>query len=128
IAQAKKMIAGLRLPIPMIRTRRMHPDARGQRIDLRATLRASLRNGATVIPLQRRTPTERHPPLVALCDVSGSMNRYSRMFLHFLHAITSDRDRVHSFVFGTRLTNISRQLRHRDVDIALGAISGTVSD
>ena len=56
------------------------------------------------------------------------MSRYSRMFLHFLHAITSDRDRVHSFVFGTRLTNISRQLRHRDVDIALGAISESVKD
>jgi uncharacterized protein with von Willebrand factor type A (vWA) domain len=63
-----------------------------------------------------------------LCDISGSMSRYSRMFLHFLHAITSDRDRVHSFVFGTRLTNITRQLRHRDVDIALGAISGSVAD
>jgi uncharacterized protein len=128
IAQAKKMIAALRLPIPMIRTRRMHPDARGERVDLRATLRASLRNGATVIPLQRRTPTERHPPLVALCDVSGSMNRYSRMFLHFLHAITSDRDRVTSFVFGTRLTNITRHLRHRDVDVAMASVSEAIAD
>src|SRR4051812_6519020 len=128
IAQAKKMIAALRLPIPMIRTRRLRPDPRGERIDLRATLRASLRNGATVIPLQRRTPSERHPPLVALCDVSGSMARYSRMFLHFLHAITSDRDRVTSFVFGTRLTNITRHLRHRDVDLAMGGVSEAIAD
>ncbi len=128
LEQAKRLIAGLRLPIPQIPTRRLHPDAHGQRVDLRATLRASLRGNADIIPLRRRSYRRRHPPLVVLCDISGSMSRYSRMFLHFLHAITSERDRVHSFVFGTRLTNITRQLRHRDVDVALGAISGTVSD
>ena len=128
LEQAKRLIAGLRLPIPQIRTRRLHPDAHGQRVDLRATLRASLRGNADIIALRRRSYRRRHPPLVVLCDISGSMSRYSRMFLHFLHAITSDRDRVHSFVFGTRLTNITHQLRHRDVDIALGAISGTVAD
>jgi uncharacterized protein with von Willebrand factor type A (vWA) domain len=128
LEQAKRLIAGLRLPIPQIPTRRLHPDARGRRVDLRATLRASLRGNADIIPLRRRSYRRRHPPLVVLCDISGSMSRYSRMFLHFLHAITSDRDRVHSFVFGTRLTNITRQLRHRDVDVALGAISGTVAD
>jgi len=128
LEQAKRLIAGLRLPIPQIQTRRLHPDAHGRRVDLRATLRASLRGNADIIALRRRSYRRRHPPLVVLCDVSGSMSRYSRMFLHFLHAITSDRDRVHSFVFGTRLTNISRQLRHRDVDIALGAISESVKD
>lgn len=128
LEQAKRLIAGLKLPIPQIPTRRLHPDARGRRVDLRATLRASLRGNADIIALRRRSYRRRHPPLVVLCDISGSMSRYSRMFLHFLHAITSDRDRVHSFVFGTRLTNITRQLRHRDVDVALGAISGTVAD
>ena len=128
LEQARRLIAGLRLPIPQIPTRRLHPDSHGRRVDLRATLRASLRGNADVIPLRRRSYRRRHPPLVVLCDISGSMSRYSRMFLHFLHAITSDRDRVHSFVFGTRLTNITRQLRHRDVDVALGAISGAVDD
>lgn len=128
LEQAKRLIAGLRLPIPQITTRRLHPDTHGQRVDLRATLRASLRGNADIIPLRRRSYRRRHPPLVVLCDISGSMSRYSRMFLHFLHAITSDRDRVHSFVFGTRLTNITRQLRHRDVDVALGTISGAVAD
>jgi uncharacterized protein with von Willebrand factor type A (vWA) domain len=128
LERAKRLIAGLRLPMPQIRTRRLHPDAHGHGVDLRATLRASLRGNADIIPLRRRSYRLRHPPLVVLCDISGSMSRYSRMFLHFLHAITSDRDRVHSFVFGTRLTNITRQLRHRDVDIALGAISGSVAD
>ena len=128
LAQAKKLIANLRLPIPEIRTRRFQPDARGARVDLRASLRASLRHGAKIIPLKRRSPERRHPPLVILCDVSGSMNRYSRMFLHFLHAITNDRDRVTSFVFGTRLTNISRYLRHRDVDVAMSGVSEAIAD
>jgi uncharacterized protein with von Willebrand factor type A (vWA) domain len=128
ISQAKRMIARLRLPIPEIRTRRFRPDPRGERADLRATLRASLRSGGNIIPLKKRTPHHRHPPLVVLCDVSGSMARYSRMFLHFMHAITSDRDRVTSFVFGTRLTNITRQLRHRDVDVAMSGISDVIAD
>jgi uncharacterized protein with von Willebrand factor type A (vWA) domain len=128
LQQAKRLIAGLRLPIPLIATRRLHPDPHGTRVDLRATLRASLRGNAEIIPLRRRSYRRRHPPLVVLCDISGSMSRYSRMFLHFLHALTSDRDRVHSFVFGTRLTNISRQLRHRDVDVALADIAESVKD
>src|SRR5450755_1056950 len=78
LAQAKKLIARLRLPIPEVQTRRFHPDARGARIDLPATLRASLRGGAQIIALKRRTRIKRHPPLVVLCDISGSMNRYSR--------------------------------------------------
>jgi len=128
LAQAKKMIARLRLPIPEVRTRRMTPDPRGARVDLRGSLRASLRGNADVIPLRRRSPQRRHPPLVVLCDVSGSMSRYARMLLHFLHAITNDRDRVHTLVFGTRLTNITRQLRHRDVDVALAGVAQVVAD
>ena len=128
LEQAKRLIAGLRLPIPQIRTRRLHPDAHGRQVDLRASLRAGLRGNADIIPLRRRSHRRRHPPLVVLCDISGSMSRYSRMFLHFLHAITNDRDRVHSFVFGTRLTNVTRHLRHRDVDVALGAVSHAAAD
>jgi uncharacterized protein len=128
LAQAKKLIAGLRLPIPEVRTRRLRPDPHGHRIDLRSTLRASARGSADLIPLQRRSPQLRHPPLVVLCDISGSMSRYSRMLLHFMHAITNDRDRVHTFLFGTRLTNITRYLRHRDVDVALSAVSQAVAD
>ena len=65
---------------------------------------------------------------MVLCDISGSMNPYSRMFLHFLHAITNDRDRVAVFVFGTRLTNITRQLRHRDVDVAMARVADAIKD
>ena len=128
LAQAKKLIAGLRLPIPEVRIRRLQPDVRGRLVDLRSTLRASARGSADLILLRRRSPQRRHPPLVVLCDVSGSMSRYSRMFLHFLHAITNDRDRVHTFLFGTRLTNVTRHLRHRDVDTALSAVAQAVAD
>lgn len=128
LAEAKKLIAQLRLPIPDVKVRRFKPDARGHRIDLRATMRATMRYGGEIIELPRRSHIRHHPPLVVLCDVSGSMNRYSRMFLHFLHAITNDRDRVYAFVFGTRLTNITRQLRHRDVDVAMNAVADTVAD
>jgi len=128
LVEAKKMLSQLRLPLPLIRTRRhrMHPN--GRRIDLRKTLKESLREGGDIIPLVRTAPTELHPPLVVLCDISGSMNPYSRMFLHFLHAITNDRDRVAVFVFGTRLTNITRQLRHRDVDVAMARVAEAIKD
>jgi uncharacterized protein with von Willebrand factor type A (vWA) domain len=128
LAQAKRLIAGLRLPIPQVHVRRMRPDAHGPRIDLRGTLRTSLRGNADVIPLRRRAQRKEHPPLAVLCDISGSMSRYSRMFLHFLHAITNDRDRVHTFLFGTRLTNVTRHLRHRDVDVALAGVARAVAD
>jgi uncharacterized protein with von Willebrand factor type A (vWA) domain len=128
LAQAKKLIAGLRLPLPVVRTRRFRPHRAGRRIDLRRSLRETLREGGDVIPLVRAAPRELHPPLVVLCDISGSMNPYARMFLHFLHAITNDRDRVSVFVFGTRLTNITRQLRHRDVDVAMARVAEAIKD
>jgi len=128
LAEAKKMVSELRLPLPMIRTRRYVANPRGRRIDLRASLRASLRGGGEVIPLVRAAPRELHPPLVVLCDISGSMNPYARMFLHFLHTITNDRDRVSVFVFGTRLTNVTRQLRHRDVDVAMARVADVIKD
>lgn len=128
LAQARKMISQLRLPLPLIRTRRKRPSAGGKSINLRATLRESLREGGDLIALVREAPRELHPPLVVLCDISGSMNPYSRMFLHFLHAVTNDRDRVTVFVFGTRLTNITRQLRHRDVDVAMAKVAEAIQD
>jgi uncharacterized protein with von Willebrand factor type A (vWA) domain len=128
LAEAKKMIAALRLPLPVVKTRRFSPHPSGQRVDLRKSLKESLREGGDIIPLVRTAPRELHPPLVVLCDISGSMNPYARMFLHFLHAVTNDRDRVTVFVFGTRLTNITRQLRHRDVDVAMARVADAIKD
>jgi uncharacterized protein with von Willebrand factor type A (vWA) domain len=128
LEQAKLAIARMRLPIMRVPTRRFQADQHGSRVDMRATLRAGLRSGAAIIPLRRRRRTRRVPPLVILCDISGSMARYSRMLILFLHAITNDRDRVHTFLFGTRLTNVTRHLRHRDVDVALEKVSKAVED
>ena len=126
--EARAAIARMRLPIMDVPTRRWRPDPAGARADMRASLRAAMRGGGDIIPLHTRKRQRRHPPLVILCDISGSMVVYSRMFLHFMHAITNDRDRVHTFLFGTRLTNITRHLRHRDVDLALDRVAGAVQD
>ena len=128
IERAKRMIQNMRLPIMAVPTRRFSPDAHGPKVDMRRTLRQSLRGGGASIDLARKVRKRRHPPLVILADISGSMDRYSRMLVHFMHAITNDRDRVFSFVFGTRLTNITRQLRYRDVDIALSKVGDLVED
>ncbi|MCW2243821.1 vWA domain-containing protein [Azospirillum canadense] len=128
MADAKQMLARIALPVAEAATRRFRTDPRGERIDPRATLRRMLRSGGDLGDLARRKRRTRPPPLVVLCDISGSMTRYSRMLLHFMHAVSNDRDRVHSFVFGTRLTNITRHLRHKDVDVALDAISAAVED
>ncbi len=127
LARAKAAIARLQLPIINVPTRRFARDPRGARADMRATLRAALRSGG-IIELKRKSRRRRPPPLVVLCDISGSMSRYSRVFLHFMHSITNDRDRVFTFVFGTRLTNITRYLRHRDVDLALDRVAEAVVD
>ena len=128
LAAVKTMLGALRLPLPELPTRRTVAAARGQRVDLRATLRRATGAAGTVSPLRWRRRGRRTPPLVILCDISGSMDRYARMLLHFLHAITGDRDRIHVLLFGTRLTNITRHLRHRDVDVALARVRSAVPD
>jgi len=128
IAEAKRVIRNLRLPISELPTRRFSPSARGGRADMRRTMRASLRKGLDMIDLKRRKRRMRRPPLVILCDISGSMDRYARMLLHFVHAITNDRDRVHTFLFGTRLTNVTRHMRDKDPDVALARIGAQVED
>ncbi len=128
IAAAKQEIRKLVLPLDARPTRRFRPDRSGPRVDLRATLRESLRTGGEVLSLERRRKVVRPPPLVVLCDISGSMSRYAQVLLHFLHAVTNDRDRVHSFLFGTRLTNVTRQLRSRDAEVAFEMVSHLVPD
>ena len=128
VARAKQLIKTMRLPIMQVPTRRYERGHAGARADLRATLRAALRSGSDTIPIKWKRRKRRHPPLVILCDISGSMSRYSRLVLHFMHAITNDRDRVHSFVFGTRLSNITRYLRNSDVDLALEKAGEVVDD
>jgi uncharacterized protein with von Willebrand factor type A (vWA) domain len=128
IAKAKAAISRMRLTIQNVKTRRFQTSHRIDKIDMRSTLRAAMRSGGSVIPLQYRARRKRTPPLVILCDISGSMGRYTRMLLHFMHAITNDRDRVSTFLFGTRLTNVTRHLRNKDIDIALMKCTDSVED
>jgi uncharacterized protein len=128
INNAKREIRRLVLPMDLRRTRRRRADPSGHTVDLRRTLRENLRQGGEILSIARSRPVTRPPPLVVFCDISGSMGRYAQILLHFLHAVTNDRDRVHVFLFGTRLTNITRQLRHRDPEVAFQMISHVVPD
>jgi hypothetical protein len=128
IAAAKEAMKRLVLPLDEVRTRRLAPHRHGHLIDIRRTLRASLKAGGAVIDLKYLGPKTKAPPVVALLDISGSMSQYTRLFLHFLHAVTDARKRVHTFLFGTRLTNVTRALKARDPDDALAACSANVPD
>ena len=127
IDEALRAVSQLRLPVPDRRTRRYRAARRGPRIDFRASFRHAMRPEG-MIDLRRRERRRIPPPLVILCDISGSMAKYTRMFLHFMHAIMSDRDRVFCFTFGTRLSNVTRALRNRDIDLALAKASAQVED
>jgi uncharacterized protein with von Willebrand factor type A (vWA) domain len=129
---AKRMMTTLAPFLAALPSRRYAPSARGSRIDLHALLRQSARHGGDIADLPRRQRRTRPEPLVVIVDISGSMSRYSRMFLHFLHALTASRyaadHRVRAFVFGTRLTHITRQLRYRDPDLAVADVVRAVDD
>jgi uncharacterized protein with von Willebrand factor type A (vWA) domain len=132
LADARRLVERLPLTIAEVETRRWRAASHGARIDLRRTLRQSLRAGGDVISLAEAKRRHAPPPIVALCDISGSMSRYARVFLHFLHALTEARrrqgQRVSTFVFGTRLTNATRALKHRDVDEALELVGRDAGD
>ena len=132
IAEAKRMLARLSLPVTPLTSRRLQPAQHGARLDPRATIRAALRQGGEITRLHYRKPRIRWPNLVVICDISGSMAQYSRMVLHFLHAVANARGqgwaKVHGFTFGTRLTNITRHLATRDVDAALRAAGAEAQD
>ncbi len=128
LVEARRAIRAMRLGHFEIPTRRFRPQPHGERIDFRRSLRSALRSGGDVIELKMRRRRWRQPPFVVLCDISGSMAGYSRIFLHFLHAFLNELESVHVFLFGTRLTNVTRELRRRDPDEAVDRISRSVKD
>ena len=128
ILAAKDAIKRLVLSLDEVKTRRLAPHRHGHLIDIRRTLRASMKAGGAVIDLRYLGPRTKLPPIVALLDISGSMSQYTRLFLHFLHAVTDARKRVHTFLFGTRLTNVTRALKAKDPDEALAAVGANVAD
>ena len=128
LADARQLLRDEMRLINSVATRRFRPSSYGQRYDLRRSMRQMLRNSGQVIELPRKQRRKRPPNVVLICDISGSMTRYSRMFLHFAHTISSCSLAVKCFVFGTRLTNITRRLADRDVDKAMARISDEVKD
>jgi uncharacterized protein with von Willebrand factor type A (vWA) domain len=128
LARAKRIVSQMVVALRPVRTRRYAPDPHGKRLDLARTVRESRRTFGDLAPLRFRTRILQPPPLVVLCDISGSMGRYSEMLLHFLHALLAVRTRVHAFLFATRLTNVTRILRRRDVDEALARCGQEVLD
>jgi uncharacterized protein with von Willebrand factor type A (vWA) domain len=128
LAQARSYIAKMALFWEQVPSRRLVPEPRGRLVDLRRTLRASFRSGGEVIDLKRRGRGHRLPPLVALVDISGSMSDYSRVLLHFIHTLAESRGHVSTFVFGTRLTNVTRAMKARDPDAALAACGQAAND
>jgi uncharacterized protein len=127
-ARAKKIVARMVVALRPVRTRRFASDPHGDRIDLARTVRESRKTFGDLAPLHFRARVLLPPPLVVLCDISGSMGRYSEILLHFLHALLAARSRVHAFLFATRLTNVTRVLRRRDVDEALARCGREVLD
>jgi uncharacterized protein with von Willebrand factor type A (vWA) domain len=127
-ARAKKIVDRMVVALRPVPTRRFAPDPHGGRIDLARTVRESRKTFGDLAPLRFRSRVLQPPPLVVLCDISGSMGRYSEILLHFLHALLAARSRVHAFLFATRLTNVTRILRRRDVDEALARCGREVLD
>jgi uncharacterized protein len=128
IAAARAAIKRLVLSLDEVKTRRLAPHRHGHIVDIRRTLRASLKAGGAVIDPKYLGPRVKAPPVVAILDISGSMSQYTRLFLHFLHAVTDARKRVHTFLFGTRLTNVTRALKAKDPDESLAAVAASVPD
>ena len=128
VREAARAIEGFRVPVRDLVTRRWDPSSRSARIDMARTVRSSLRGGRDLIPLRWRKRRLRPPTVVALCDISGSMAVYTRMLLRFLHVLANDRDRTHTFLFGTRLSNVTRLLAERAIDVALADIGHRVRD
>jgi hypothetical protein len=126
--EARRMLLQMRLLFEPLTTRRTKPAARPGRADWRATLAAMGRSGGEFTTLRWRQRRTQPAPLVLLADISGSMSRYSRMLLHFAHALGHAESRVESFVFGTRLTRTTRLLKSRDPDVAVGQVVNAVQD
>ena len=131
MADAKQMLAALTLPVPPILSRRTQ-RLPGALPDWPTTMRTAMRRGGEVSQFATKRRRTRYPNLVVICDISGSMSQYSRAVLHFVHSVANREGQgwaqVHAFTFGTRLTNITRHLRRRDVDAALAAAGAEAQD
>lgn len=126
--RARRMLAEMRWAVTSRRSRRLVAAAAGERVDWRRSMRRNVRHGGVLLELDRQRPKVVRRPVVAICDVSGSMDRYTRPILHFVHTMAAGFGRTEAFVFGTRLTRVTRLLEGRDADRALVRVSGEVRD
>jgi uncharacterized protein with von Willebrand factor type A (vWA) domain len=122
LREAERLVDLLAPRLATRRTRRHEPHAHGRRLDPRVMLRRSLATGGEPLAWAWQRPTRRPRPIVALIDVSGSMERYARLLLRFVHALARTPARTEAFVFGTQLHRVTRLLRERDPDVALERI------
>jgi hypothetical protein len=128
VDEVRRMMDALAWTLGERLTRRQRQGGK-RRLDLRRTLRRSLRHGGEVLEWAHREPRPKPRPLVVICDISGSMERYTRLLLHFIYGLTQGLgQRVEAFAFGTRLTRLSRHLRDRDIERALAGVSSAVLD
>ncbi len=128
LQEAKRLMAEMRWEATRYESRRRRPAPKGERLDLRRIMRRNMRYGGEIVHLAYRKPKLKRRPLVLICDISGSMDRYSRLLLQFLYTVHRGAEKVEAFVFGTRLTRITRQLRNRDIDTAISQVSKVVED
>jgi uncharacterized protein with von Willebrand factor type A (vWA) domain len=128
LQEVKWMMKAMQWQLEQRRTRRKTPSVRGTYLDMRRTFRQNLRYGGEPLQLTWRRRKLKRRPLVVICDISGSMERYSRILLRFIYAISNGLEHVEAFVFSTRLTRITRQLRERDVDLALDQVGRQIRD
>ncbi len=128
LAAIARVMRDLRFDVTLRRSRRLVPARRKGRLDLPRIVRQAARRGGSVLTLARRTAKLRRRPLVVLADISGSMELYSRILLQFLHGVTQRYARTETFVFGTRLTQITAQLQIRNVDAALDHAAREITD
>ena len=127
MAEVRRLIRLMRLPAGLTRSRRARAGGHDQ-LDIRRLLRRSMRFGGELLVFSWKSPRLRPRPLVLLCDISGSMERYTRLLLNFAYALKNASTRVEAFVFATRLTRITRLLRSHDVDAALNRVTASVDD
>lgn len=127
IEEAKRLMREMPWQLEERETRRRERGG-GEFLDLRTTIRQNLKYGGEILELARKQTKRKPRQIVVLCDISGSMENYSRLLLQFLHALRGSYENVESFVFSTRLTRITRQLETRDVELALREVANTVLD
>ena len=128
LEEVKELIQMMVWEMEQRHTRRKRSARHGAYLDMRRTLRQNLRYGGEPLELAWRSRKQKRRPIIVICDISGSMERYSRVLLKFIYAISNGLDKAEAFVFSTRLTRVTRHLKERNIDTALDQVAAAVHD